>query len=158
MSSKDKGRDPPRVEGDYDVGYGKPPVRSRFRAGQSGNPAGRRKGVRNLATDVKRVLSVPVKVTEHGRRRRISTQEAVLTVLRELALRRDGRSVDRLLELARLYNNAPDEVGPDQPLAAEDQAILDAFVETIAATATTAAVRQDKPRSPDPKPKRRARA
>lgn len=26
---------------DYDVGYGKPPVETRFRKGQSGNPAGR---------------------------------------------------------------------------------------------------------------------
>ena len=49
------------VENGYEVGYGKPPTHGRFRAGQSGNPAGRRKGVRNLMTDVKRTLRVPVK-------------------------------------------------------------------------------------------------
>ena len=27
---------------DYEVGYGRPPVHSRFRKGQSGNPRGRR--------------------------------------------------------------------------------------------------------------------
>ena len=31
----------------YDVGFGKPPVRSRFEPGQSGNPRGRPKGSRN---------------------------------------------------------------------------------------------------------------
>ena len=44
------------------VGYGRPPTHSRFQPGQSGNPAGRRKGVRNLMTDVKRMLATPVKV------------------------------------------------------------------------------------------------
>ena len=36
-----------RVErsGDYEVGYGKPPVSGRFKPGQSGNPSGRRKEV-----------------------------------------------------------------------------------------------------------------
>ncbi len=35
MSGKKKGTNP--------VGYGRPPVHSRFRKGQSGNPAGRRR-------------------------------------------------------------------------------------------------------------------
>ena len=30
------------------VGYKRPPVKSRFRKGQSGNPSGRRKGQRNM--------------------------------------------------------------------------------------------------------------
>jgi hypothetical protein len=32
------------------VGYGRPPLATRFRAGQSGNPRGRPKGARNLST------------------------------------------------------------------------------------------------------------
>lgn len=31
----------------YDVGYGKPPVATRFKQGQSGNPKGRPKGAKN---------------------------------------------------------------------------------------------------------------
>jgi len=35
---------PPKPPGQYDVGYRRPPVHSRFQPGQSGNPAGRQKG------------------------------------------------------------------------------------------------------------------
>jgi hypothetical protein len=65
----------------YAVGYGKPPQHSRFRPGQSGNPAGRSKGVQNLASDVRRALNVPVKLHAGGRSRQMSTQAGMLMVL-----------------------------------------------------------------------------
>jgi len=44
--SRDK-LQPPGREATYDVGYGKPPKATRFKAGQSGNPRGRPKGSHN---------------------------------------------------------------------------------------------------------------
>jgi Family of unknown function (DUF5681) len=118
----------------YEVGYGKPPAHSRFQPGQSGNPVGRRKGVRNLSTDVKRTLKVPVRVKEGGRTRAISTQEGALMMLREKALKGDARALDRLLEYASRYNNDGGEIGQAQPLGADDQAILaDYAAEAVAA-------------------------
>ncbi len=114
--------------GGYEVGYRKPPMHSRFRAGQSGNPVGRRKGISNLMTDVKRTLSTPIKVKEGGRTRKRSTQEGALMVLREKALRGDARALDRLLELALRFNNETTEISSAQPLGADDQAILAAHV------------------------------
>ena len=98
----------------YEVGYRKPPKHTQFRAGRSGNRTGRRKGVRNLATDVKRILKVPVKVKENGRSRKISTQEGALMVLREKALKGDARSLDRLLEYATRFKQRcrRDRAGP----------------------------------------------
>jgi Family of unknown function (DUF5681) len=122
---------------DYEVGYGKPPTHSQFRPGQSGYPAGRSKGVHNLKTDVKLTLAMPVKVTEGGRTRTRSTQEAALMVLREKALKGNTRASDRLLELALRFNN--DEAGQAQQLPADDQAILAAYVAQFAAAAMTAA-------------------
>jgi hypothetical protein len=114
----------------FTVGYRKPPHHSRFQPGRSGNPHGKQKGVRNLGSDVKRTLEVPVRLNEQGRARRVSTQEAALLRLREKALKGDARSLDQLLELAKTFNNcaAVESVG-DEALAAEDQAILDAYAE-----------------------------
>ena len=120
----------------YEVGYGKPPTHTQYRPGQSGYP-GRRKGVRNLKTDVKRTLALPVKVTERGRTRTRSTQEAALMVLREKALKGNTRALERIVELAFRFNN--DEAGPAQQLLADDQAILAAYVAQFAAAAMTSA-------------------
>ena len=135
----------------YEVGYGKPPQHSRFRPGQSGNPAGRRKGVRNLATDVKRTLTVPVKVKENGRSRKISTQEGVLMRLREKALQGDARALDRVVELAQRFNNDAGEIGLAQPLCADDRAILAAYEAEITAAAKPPTV-VESPGEPTPSP------
>jgi hypothetical protein len=121
----------------YDIGYGKAPKHSQFRPGHSGNPAGRRKGLRNLKTDVKSTLAIPIKVKEGSRRRTRSTQEAALMVLREKALRGDVRAIVRLLELADRFNSDAAQIG-SQPLSSDDQAILAAYVaERLAATKTS---------------------
>ncbi len=47
MSRPDKPATQPNLpskRADYEVGYAKPPVSTRFQRGQSGNPSGRRKG------------------------------------------------------------------------------------------------------------------
>jgi hypothetical protein len=128
----------------YEVGYGKPPIHSQFRPGQSGNPAGRRKGVRNLRTDVKRMLATPVKVKEGGRTRTRSTQEAALMFLREKVFKDNTRALDRFLELAVRFNDDAAEVGPAQPLPADDQAILAAYVaEGVAAGTSPVTANED---------------
>ena len=83
------------------VGYKRPPIHTRFRKGQSGNPRGRRKGVRNFAADVKRSLEIPVTLNDQGRAKRVSTQEALFMRLREKALKGDNRALETLLSLAQ---------------------------------------------------------
>jgi Family of unknown function (DUF5681) len=60
---------------DYKVGYKKPPLHTRFRKGQSGNPRGRPRGSKNLSTLLTDALNEPVVVTEDGRKRKISKRE-----------------------------------------------------------------------------------
>ena len=62
----------------YQVGYCRPPLHSRFKPGQSGNPKGRPKQSRNLRTIVKQVLSEDMQIREGGRLRRMSAMEAVV--------------------------------------------------------------------------------
>jgi hypothetical protein len=113
---------------DYKVGYGRPPLHSRFVTGQSGNPKGRRKGSRNLKTDVRRTLAVPVKMRVGDRMQTRSTQEAALLILRGRALKGNERAIEKLLELARHHNNDELEAAASQPLAEDDYAILAAYV------------------------------
>src|SRR5712691_11621837 len=103
------------------IGYGKPPEHSRFKPGASGNPTGKRNNARNLSSDVKRTLLVPVTLNDHGKSRKVSTQEAVLMRLREKALKGDSRSLDCLLNYAARFNNDTGE--PGQALSSEDRAI-----------------------------------
>ena len=107
---------------DRDVGYGKPPKSSRFKKGQSGNSKGRPKGSRNFRTDFLEALKAPVRVTEDGKARTISTQEAVIARLREKALRGDVRALDRIIALALELGETAQDSTP--MLAIEDQEIL----------------------------------
>jgi hypothetical protein len=47
---------PPAAERAYEVGDRRPPLSTRFRPGQSGNPRGRPRNVRGLSAIVKRAL------------------------------------------------------------------------------------------------------
>ena len=109
----------------YEVGYGNPPQHTRFKRGQSGNPKGRPKGVRNFKTDLRAMLDTPVKLTRDGKRRKVSTQQAVLLRLQEKALRGDGRALDRLLALAQSYNDH--ELVTATGLDAEDASVLQIY-------------------------------
>jgi hypothetical protein len=60
------------------VGYGKPPQHTRFKKGESGNPTGRPKGSKNLTTLLEKELKQRVVITENGRRRSITKQEAMV--------------------------------------------------------------------------------
>ena len=125
----------PAGEADYAVGYGRPPTRSRFKPGQSGNPAGRPKGLRNFKTDVLTTLAMPLNVKEGGRLRPQSTQAAFLLMLRQKACQGDQRAIDRLCELAQRYNPDVGESGADPTLSTDDEALWEALKAEILAEA-----------------------
>ena len=122
---------------DGKVGYRKPPTHTRFQPGKSGNPRGREKGLRKFAAEVKRALERPVTLTDQGRSKRVSTQEALVFRLREKALKGDPRSLDKLLELAKTHNSEASEFSGGNDISAGDQAILDAYLEAAQSSKPT---------------------
>ena len=65
----------------YEVGYGKPPKARQFQPGKSGNPAGRPRGSKNLATVVLREARKPVRVSGPNGGRTITKIEASILQL-----------------------------------------------------------------------------
>jgi len=106
------------------VGYGRPPVHSRFKPGHSGNPKGRPKGQRNLASEIARAMAMPVPVTVNGRRKNVSTMTALVWRVREKALGGDHKSLQLLINLHQVHH--ADDKGQESlsALLAEDAAIL----------------------------------
>ena len=68
-----------RHEREYAVGFGKPPLYSRFGKGRSGNPKGRPKRTRNLVAVVKAVAQKQGKFGRHseGSNPALSASESV---------------------------------------------------------------------------------
>ena len=84
----------------YNIGFGKPPEHSRFRKGRSGNPKGRPKGRRNLATVLERTLQEKVVINENGVRRTVSKLEAAVKQLVNKAAAGDLAALRQLTALA----------------------------------------------------------
>ena len=83
------------------VGYGSPPVSSRFKKGQSGNPKGRPKGSLNMANALMKALRERVVINEHGQRKTVTKLEAALKQLVNKAASGDLRALRELVDLAR---------------------------------------------------------
>ncbi len=91
------------ASGDYEVGYGKPPIATRFAPGQSGNPGGRKKGLRNYKTEVLEVFEAEIDVTEGGRRTKCTLTKALMLTLARNGLKGDIRAITRALDLYERY-------------------------------------------------------
>jgi hypothetical protein len=84
---------------DYEVGYGKPPIGSRFKKGNNANPHGRPRKSKDLAALLKRALDMPVVVVENGARRKRTKREVVIAQLVEKCAEADLRATKILLDL-----------------------------------------------------------
>jgi len=121
---------------DYEVGYRKPPVQYRFQPGQTGNPAGRPKGSKNLKDTLDSVLETKVPGTLNGRRTKVSATKAVLTVQVNKALTGDRGSAKLILDLkqnldAMVAAHDPGfQISPELRRA-KDAAVLAAFKASI---------------------------
>lgn len=88
------------LQPNYDVGYKRPPLHSRFQPGQSGNPSGRAKGSQNLKTLFHKIMREQVQLREGADVRKVSKAEAIMRGLVIGALKGDTRAMGTLLKLA----------------------------------------------------------
>ncbi len=123
----DQGVGQAEPERDHDiVGYGRPPKKTRFPPGVSGNPAGRPKRLRSIGAAADKALSSKVKVVDqNGRRRSVSAEDLIMRRFRDAALNGDVKAAAFLMDRAERYRAAQPETVQEPELSPEDIEILE---------------------------------
>src|SRR6516225_9865563 len=113
---------------DYAVGRGKPPVHSRFKKGQSGNPRGPRP--KNLPALLVEALNEKVVVTIDGERREITKREAVAKQLVNKSTSADLRATKMLIDTLKDAEKKAGVQPPPEPAAftAADEEVMATFI------------------------------
>jgi hypothetical protein len=143
LSSNEEGSEPPQADqaaqadpapaaieagsatatGGERVGYGRPPVASRFRPGRSGNPRGRPRVERSLSAIVAAALRQRITVTENGGRvRHMSKLEATVRQIVNSAVEGEPRSTKLLFALIKADERLA--AGPAAKMVSEADAIV----------------------------------
>jgi hypothetical protein len=105
-----------------------PPKSTRYTKGVSGNPAGRPKGSKNLATLFKEAANHPVKATIAGKERTLSTAQATIFQLAANAARGDHRATSKFLDYLDEFEKRAAAARPSQyPLSPADMEVLHAI-------------------------------
>ncbi len=86
---------------DYQIGYKKPPVATRFKKGNRANPRGRPRGSKNLATLLERALDAAADADASETQGRLTKRELVVARLVERSAGADLAATKLLFELLR---------------------------------------------------------
>ena len=128
---------------DDGIGYGRPPLHSRFKPGESGNPRGRPKGAASFKSDLLEELSETIAVREGGGEVRITKQRAVVKTLVAASIAGDPKAATALINLCtKLLRDQETD-----PRAAEDEAFVDKLAsrERQAGTGAVSSPRTEEP-------------
>ena len=109
---------------DYEVGYGKPPKKHRFKKGKSGNVHGRPKGTKNFLTDLREELNEMITIREGGKTKRISKQRAFVKSLVANGVKGKSRPTTSLIGLVIRYFGLDDTTSPEQ-LTREEKEVIE---------------------------------
>src|SRR6201993_1716771 len=109
---------------DYEVGYGKPPLNTRFQKGKSGNPKGRPRGKKNMSTLLSTALNASIVVVANGRRKKITKRGAIVTQLVNKSAAADLKATQIVPAMLRHLERQADDPGETTVFAEADQEII----------------------------------
>ena len=114
-----------RPAGDFEVGYGKPPIARRYKLGDVGNPKGRPKRKKTVGQTIQEALMTRITIEENGRSRTVTAQEVIIRNLVHAAARRDIRAIHALFSLRDRYHDSAETTLDPTNLESEDHKIIE---------------------------------
>jgi Family of unknown function (DUF5681) len=105
---------------EYSVGYGRPPKRTQFKPGQSGNPHGRPRKTSTFADVVITEMNSKIDLTENGKTRKITKLEAIVK-------RHSLEAIKGNLAAAKMLIDGMQKAQPSEPDSLK--AVVNAFEE-----------------------------
>lgn len=86
-------------DNDYKVGFKRPPLHTRFKKGQSGNPKGRPRKIQDKLEEMAaKVFLNPVPIIEGGKQRKVPLMEAIMIRLAQKAANGDLKAITYVVE------------------------------------------------------------
>ena len=100
------------------------PVATRFKRGQSGNPKGRPRGAKNLASLLNEALNEVVVVNENGGRKRISKRKAAFKQLVNEAAKGNWRALKLLVDILQDIERRSEPQTEESSFSLADEKVL----------------------------------
>ena len=117
------------AERDYEVGYAKTPVHTRWSKGQSGNPRGPAKRPRSIGAAADKALSSKISVVDsRGRRRSIRAEEVIIRKFIEAALKGNLKAASFVMDRAERFRSGEMEETAPPELTDGDIEILESVL------------------------------
>jgi hypothetical protein len=120
-SSKRSGKQPGF---NYAVGYKRPPVATRFRAGGVGNKKGRPKKQKTVGQIIEEGLTTRMRIKKKGRSETKTALEHIIENLIEAAACGDMRAINASFALLHRYRDSPETTLKMAELAQQDKELL----------------------------------
>jgi Family of unknown function (DUF5681) len=125
--SKKSGHSKSEPSSNYAVGYMRPPLATRFRAGGVGNPKGRPKKKKTVGQTIDEALTKNIKIKKNGRWIILTAQEHIIQRLVEAGARGDLRAINAVFALQHRYKESHETTLNAAELDEEDRKILEEY-------------------------------
>jgi len=130
----DPGQNQAKPKRDYDIGYGRPPIATRFQPGGIGNPKGRPRRVKTVGQIIQDAMMTAVKIEVNGKSKTMTAQEVIIRNLVHSAARGDTKAIHALFGLKARYQDSADTTLTPSDLEASDRKIIEEFFAKVGTT------------------------